>query len=307
MVDKRNPVRLGRRAEQGDFVTDDFAAFLTAHGLPTSAQTAVEQIHAPLADWLAAQHAGFGRTLLAGLCGAQGSGKSTAALVIRRLLEAKGLRVAALSLDDLYLTRAERLALAKRVHPLLATRGPPGTHDVAMGEAVIASLSQPGPTAIPSFDKAADDRRPRAAWPVFEGPADVILFEGWCVGAVPQPAEALVKPVNALERDEDQDRVWRRYVNDALAAYQPLFQRLDKLILLKAPYFPVVERWRGEQEAKLRAAAPAGSRVMTDAEVARFIQHYERLTRAILAEMPARADALVELGENRELVRLSFR
>jgi len=287
-------------------VTDDIAAFLAANGLPPSAQSAVEQIHAPLADWIAAQQAGLGRTLLVGLCGAQGSGKSTAAMVIRHLLEAKGLSVAALSLDDLYLTRAERLALAERVHPLLATRGPPGTHDIALGEAVIASLSRPGSTAIPSFDKASDDRRPREAWPLFDGPADIILFEGWCVGAVPEPSDALDEAINALERDEDQDRVWRRYVNDALAAYQPLFARLDRLILLKAPQFPVVERWRGEQEAKARAAR-TGPRVMSEAEVARFIQHYERLTRAILAEMPARADALVELGEDRELKRLSFR
>ena len=287
-------------------MTDDIAAFMAANGLPPSAQSAVEQIHAPLADWIAAQQAGLGRTLLVGLCGAQGSGKSTAAMVIRHLLEAKGLSVAALSLDDLYLTRAERLALAERVHPLLATRGPPGTHDIALGEAVIASLSRPGSTAIPSFDKASDDRRPREAWPLFDGPADIILFEGWCVGAVPEPSDALDEAINALERDEDQDRVWRRYVNDALAAYQPLFARLDRLILLKAPQFPVVERWRGEQEAKARAAR-TGPRVMSEAEVARFIQHYERLTRAILAEMPARADALVELGEDRELKRLSFR
>src|SRR5476649_1736390 len=101
----------------------DIATFLAAHGLPPSVQTAVEQIHVPLADWLASQHAGLGRTLYAGLCGAQGSGKSTAALVIRHLLEAKGLRVAVLSLDDLYLTRAERQVLAQTVHPLLATRG----------------------------------------------------------------------------------------------------------------------------------------------------------------------------------------
>jgi D-glycerate 3-kinase len=282
----------------------DITAFLAAHGLPPSARTAVEQIHAPLADWIAAQRAGLDRTLHVGLCGAQGSGKSTAALTVRHLLEARGLRVAALSLDDLYLTRAERLALAGSVHPLLATRGPPGTHDIALGEAVITSLGQPGPTAIPAFDKATDDRRPPHAWPVFEGPADIVLLEGWCVGARPQPAEALARPINALERDEDPTGVWRRYVNDALVRYQPLFARLDKLILLKAPSFAVVERWRGEQEAKLRAAGQ-GQGVMTEAEVARFVQHYERLTRAILAE--GRADALVELDEHRELKRLVLR
>jgi len=288
-------------------VSEDIAAFLAVHGLPASARLAAEQIHAPLADWLASRQAGLGRTLLAGLCGAQGSGKSTAALVIRHLLEARGLRVAVLSIDDLYLTHDERLALGQTIHPLLATRGPPGTHDVALGEAVLGRLSQAGATALPSFDKAVDDRRPRQDWPVFEGPADIVLFEGWCVGARRQPAAALIEPINALERDEDPDGVWRRYANDALARYQPLFGRLDRLVLLAAPSFAVVERWRGEQEAALRDAAPAGSRVMTSAQVARFIQHYERLTRAILEEMPARADALVELGEARELKRLSFR
>ena len=284
-------------------MTLDLTAFLAANDLPPSARTAVEQIHAPLADWLATQQAGLDRTLLVGLCGAQGSGKSTTALVIRHLLAAKGLRVAALSLDDLYLTRAERQALAQSVHPLLATRGPPGTHDIALGQSVITSLGQAGPTAVPSFDKAADDRRPREDWPVFDGPADIVLLEGWCVGARPEPPGALARPINALERDEDPDGVWRRYVNEALAAYQPLFDRLDRLILLKAPSFAMVRRWRGEQEARLRAAGQ-GPRVMTDAEVARFIQHFERLTRAILAE--GRADALVELGEDRELKRLAL-
>ena len=287
-------------------MTDDLTAFLAAHDLPPSARTAAEQIHAPLADWVAGQRAAVDGAMLVGLCGAQGSGKSTAALILRHLLEARTLKVAILSIDDLYLTHAERQALAKAVHPLLATRGPPGTHDIALGQAVIDALGQPGRTPVPSFDKAIDDRRPREAWPVFEGPADIILFEGWCVGARPQPADALTAPINALEREEDRGGVWRRYVNDALALYQPLFARMHRLVLLKAPSFDVVQRWRGEQEDRLRGAAPAGLRVMTDAEIARFVQHYERLTRAILTEMPARADALVELDEARALKRLTL-
>jgi len=290
-------------------LTDDLTAFLTAHNLPPSARTAVEHLHAPLADWIAREHAALGRPLVVGLCGAQGSGKSTAALVIGHLLRGRGLAVAGLSLDDLYLTRAERQALAARVHPLLATRGPPGTHDVALGEAVIDALCRPGAVAIPAFDKAIDDRRPRADWPVFAGPADIVLLEGWCVGAIPQSDAALAAPINALERDEDPGGVWRRYVNDALATYQPLFARLDRLILLAAPSFAVVERWRGEQEATLRgtgSAAGAASRVMTDAEVARFIQHYERLTRWILDEAPGRANAVATLDARRDLIDLTF-
>jgi D-glycerate 3-kinase len=103
--------------------------------------------------------------------------------------------------------------------------------------------------------------------------------------------------VNDLERDEDPQAVWRGYVNDQLdGPYQALFARLHDLVLLEAPSFEVVAGWRAEQEAKLRAKRPGG---MTDAEVARFVAHYERLTRWILAEMPARADWVVTLDAER--------
>ena len=38
---------------------------------------------------------------------------------------------------------------------------------------------------------------------------------------------------------------------------------------------------------------------MADREIARFIQHYERLTRRILLEMPAYADLVVRLDRKR--------
>jgi D-glycerate 3-kinase len=40
---------------------------------------------------------------------------------------------------------------------------------------------------------------------------------------------------------------------------------------------------------------------MSDEEVAVFIQHYERLTRHTLAEMPGRCDVLVSLDADRRL------
>jgi D-glycerate 3-kinase len=278
-------------------------AFLRSEGV---SHAAVEQIHEPLADWVMAKRAGRLGALFVGLCGAQGSGKSTAAVLLQHLLEAKGLSVAALSIDDLYLTHAERVTLAQTIHPLLATRGPPGTHELGLGEAVIASLRRPGPTAIPSFDKSIDDRRPREEWPVFHGPADVILLEGWCVGARPEPPEALIQPVNSLEREEDPDGIWRRYVNQALDTWQPFFAQLDCLVLFAAPSFEVVKLWRGEQEAKLKGSGETHQKhVMSAAELARFIHHYERLTRWILAEAPGRVDALVELSEARQLKKLT--
>ncbi len=235
-----------------------------------------------------------------GLCGAQGSGKSTiAAHLAERIPD-----TVVLSLDDLYLTLAERERLAAMVHPLLRTRGVPGTHDVALGEALLEDLRAGRAVRLPRFDKAIDDRAPESTWPRAEG-ARLVIFEGWCVGARPQTEEALDRPVNGLEDDEDPDEIWRRYANGALGGlYRDLF-RLDALILLAAPDFGAVYRWRLQQEHALAAAIAAGrrgGRAMSDDEVGRFIQFYQRLTQHILGEMPGRADLVVRLDANRQVI-----
>ena len=281
-------------------MSDWLADFLAAERLPASYAQTVEAVALPLAkriETLAAAQRG----VVVGVCGPQASGKSTLTAVVKRLLETAGLKVALFSLDDIYLTRTERQALARDVHPLLATRGVPGTHDVAWGQALLTDLCKPGQTMLPAFDKARDDRKPGA---LFEGPADVVLFEGWCVGARPQETAALAQPVNGLERDLDPDGAWRTYANTALAGpYQALFSRLDLLVLLQAPGFEAVLDWRTEQERKLRErlAREGGdaSRVMSDEQVETFIAHYERLTRWILEEMPRRADIVVRLDKQR--------
>lgn len=254
-----------------------------------------------LADRIAAA---ADRPIVVGLTGAQGSGKSTLAAALLGRLAAHGLRAAVLALDDLYLPKADRLRLAAAVHPLLATRGVPGTHDVALGLAVLDSLAGAPLTEVPSFDKGADDRRPRRAWPRVAGPVDVVIFEGWCVGARPQPAADLAAPINALERERDPGGVWRRYANEALAGdYRRLFARLDLQALLLAPGFDAVLGWRLQQEHDLRAARPGAGQ--TDAEIAVFVQHYERLTRHMAAEMPARADVVVRLARDRSVLAIT--
>jgi D-glycerate 3-kinase len=281
---------------------DWLAAFLRNEGLPSEFADEIERLHAPLAARIAA--VAMGPAFVVGICGPQGSGKTTTVRIVATLLEARGLKVATLSLDDLYLPLADREALARDVHPLLRTRGVPGTHDVALGLAVLDSLAGEGPTTPPRFDKARDDRAPVDTWPVIAGPVDVVLFEGWCVGARPEPVGALAQPVNALEREHDPDGVWRAYVNDALAGpYRALFARLDMLVMFTAPDFETVLAWRREQEAKLRGRlAEQGQgtgRAMSDDEVAVFIQHYERLTRHIARETPARADLVIALDADR--------
>ena len=284
-------------AEPETRVDPDLAAFLADAGLGEGFALTLEHVCRPLSARAKALREHRGRTVVIGLCGAQGSGKSTIAAVTARLLASQGLKVAVLSLDDVYLGREARTWLAARTHPLLAVRGPPGTHDVPLACAVLDGLGGPGETPLPRFDKGLDERQPKARWPLIEGPVDVILFEGWCVGARPQPVEALARPVNALETEHDPDGAWRTYVNHQLAdPYPALFARLDALVLLAAPGFEVVQTWRAEQEAKLRARTGLG---MSDAQVAVFIQHYERLTRWILQEMPGRADWTVRLDAAR--------
>ena len=239
------------------------------------------------------------KPLVIGLCGAQGSGKSTVSAALAARFE----RALTFSIDDLYLGRAARQDLKRRIHPLLATRGVPGTHDPTLGIEVLNSLKQGQSVALPRFDKAQDDRAPCESWPVVEPGCELVIFEGWCVGARPQAAGDLVDPANCLEAEEDCDGRWRRFVNEALGgSYQRLFSCIDMLALLAAPNWDTVLRWRIEQEHDLRSASPDGSGVMDDHGVARFVSHFERLTRHILSEMPSRADLVLHLNERRDCV-----
>ncbi|MFO7529690.1 MAG: hypothetical protein R6W86_12925 [Marinobacter sp.] len=297
---------------------------ISQEGLPCSYGHTVEQTILPLAHRILELRQRLGRPVLIGIHGAQGTGKSTLTLFLKEILSRHHrTATASFSIDDIYLTRAERQRLAGLVHPLFITRGVPGTHDVSLGQKVIDQLlaAKPGDkTAIPAFDKARDDRAPRNQWPVFEGPAEVILVEGWCLGAAPEPEEALARPVNTLEAEEDPHATWRSYVNECLKdSYRALFDRLDLLVMLKAPSMECVLEWRTLQEHKLAArlsnapgqgggdASAPSLRIMSDEEVARFIMHYQRVTEHCLREMPGRADVLIPVGADHSLEAPQFR
>jgi D-glycerate 3-kinase len=234
------------------------------------------------------------------IAGLQGSGKSTLAAQVARLGQARGLQMATLSIDDVYLGRRERQRLARAVHPLLATRGPPGTHEVALACDVLDHLHAGLPTRLPRFDKLADTRLSPSRWPRSAG-VDLVLFEGWFLKTPPQSAEALSEPINAVERDEDSDGIWRRYCNDALARdYPALWARLDRLLFLQPPGFATVPQWRWQQEQALQAQAgaraPGG---MTRPQLERFVQLFERVSRQALRCLPALADITLRLDERR--------
>jgi D-glycerate 3-kinase len=292
---------------------DAIDALIRSQALPASYRQMVDKVHRPAALRIAEARRAAGRPIVVGLCGSQGSGKSTMSAFLKLLLETRGLKAAVLSLDDLYLTLPEREALARDVHPLLKTRGVPGTHDTGLGLALLDVLGDgPAEVSLPRFDKAEDTRAEAGTWPHVTSPVDVILFEGWCVGAVPQDEAALGRPINALERDEDPDGAWRRYVNDRLKTdYAQLFGRIDLLAMLKAPSFEVVYGWRSLQEEKLAETVKreglAGAKLMDAAQIGRFLMFYQRLTEWILEEMPGRADILMPLGADHRILGVEFR
>jgi D-glycerate 3-kinase len=264
------------------------------------------QIYLQIAAWLLVSNKLNGkRPGFLGINGAQGTGKSTAAFILKQVLECCfGKKVCVFSMDDLYLTRKQRASLARNTHPLLVTRGVPGTHDIQMGMEIFSSLRNAGEntvTRIPSFDKANDDRRKEEHWQLFTGKPDLVLLEGWCVSALPQSDEDLNRAVNEMERLNDHDGVWRRFVNSQLKGYQVLFNQMDFLIMLKAPGFTQIYKWRLLQEQKLRQEIEAHKRtsrgVMDAQQIEQFVQHFERLTRWMLKEMPNRADLVLVINE----------
>ena len=284
--------------------------FLGRHQLPESYLSMAESAFSPLIDEFNTQYQVNQKTYIIGINGCQGSGKSTLADYLCTVVAEKyHLATVALSLDDFYLTKAERIELARKIHPLLAQRGVPGTHDVNLAIDTISSLASGNKALITRFDKSMDDRVPEANSETITGHIGLIVIEGWCFGAKPQAPNSLIEPVNHLERLEDPDGVYRDYVNTALATQYPqLFELVDSTAMLRAPSFKTVFEWRLEQEQKLieklrtTKTDPASVSTMSDQEIRRFIQNFQRITEHCLEEMPTRVDHLFQLNAARQIV-----
>lgn len=240
-----------------------------------------------------------------GINGAQGSGKTTLSLALNSLLtEVYGLRCQTLSIDDFYLNHTERETLSRTIHPLLQTRGVPGTHNCTMAINIIQQLKEGRRCLIPRFDKATDNPAPECEWQEGVDKPDIIFLEGWCVGIPAQENCELDNPVNSLEETEDSEGVWRNHVQKQLAGpYQKLFAELDYLVFLQAPGFQCVYQWRLEQEEKLatRTQHKAHHAIMNDSQIARFIAHYQRLTEHALTQLPALANIIIPLDEDHRI------
>jgi D-glycerate 3-kinase len=291
--------------------------FITRNGLPDHYLQQASIWFDPIVETIVEHHFGAvkrgeARTQVIGINGCQGSGKTTLADYLCTSLQDRGLRAVAISIDDFYLTRKQRQQLATDVHPLLSTRGVPGTHDLELAIETLNNLAsrQHGAVRVPRFNKAEDERLPEEEWPQVTTPLDIIILEGWCVGITAEAEEALLEPINELESLKDPDGEWRNYINQQLVTnYPELWQIIDRLIMLQAPSFSCVYQWRLEQEEKLRqqmaltaVSEVNNNRIMEPEELQQFIQHYERLTRHSLKYLPQNCQHLFQLTTKRQVV-----
>lgn len=238
---------------------------------------------------LAAKSRWRGAMITIGIGGGQGSGKSTLSRMLAVVLgDVFELTAETLSIDDFYLTHEDRQRLAARVHPLLAVRGVPGTHDMAWLRRTISELAGGRACSVPLFSKGDDDRLAQGR---LVKPTDVLILEGWCWGARPAAPEDLIEPVNELEATRDVDGAWRQYVNDALGSsdYQACFSN-DLSVFLAVPDMDAIFRWRLQAEQQLAG----GDRVMDAAGIRNFIMYYQRISERMLADPTG--DIVIRLG-----------
>jgi len=248
-------------------------------------------------------------TQVIGLTGGQGSGKSTISNILKILLKVNfNLETVIFSIDDFYKTLKERDIMSKKISPLFSTRGVPGTHDTKMLFNCIKALknSKFKKILIPKFNKAIDDRVSKNKWLRINKKPNIVIFEGWCVGANPQKKKDLKVPINELEKYEDKKKIWRIKVNQELKKdYKKIFNLIDKIIFLKVPNFKYVFKWRMLQEKKLRLTSKS-KKIMSDNQIKNFIMFYERLTKHMLQTLTYKADTVIKIDNKHRLKSIKF-
>jgi D-glycerate 3-kinase len=270
------------------------------HQLPDSFHSMIDDIYARTAELICLKKKSA--PLLININGAQGTGKTTFTEFVKVILENQyHYSTAILSIDDFYLTLEQRQKISATIHPLLKTRGVPGTHDYLLIQKTLEKLLSGQSCQVPRFNKAIDDRAPESDWIKYHQPVDVILFEGWCNHSPVQNEQQLSDPINELERNEDKNGIWRHFANHQLQIYhQSFFHLSDCVIMLQASDFENIFSWRQLQEKKLKQSTLENSqtKIMNDQQLLRFIQHYERITRHTLQYLPQQSDILLAVDNN---------
>ena len=253
------------------------------------------------------------RPFIVGLSGGQGSGKTTISSMISIILRKYfKLNVFTISIDDFYKTRKERFLLSKKIHPLLMTRGVPGTHDVSLMLDFFKRSKRKKfrSLKLPRFNKAIDDRYNKKLWHSLKKRPDIIIFEGWCVGAKAEKHNALKKSVNSLEKLKDKKLIWRRYVNKQLQSkYKQLYDQLNCLLYIKSKNFSLLRKWRIKQERKLSLKNKKFNdhKIMSDKEVINFMETYQRVTQNMLKCVPKYASIILNLNSNQQIKSVIYK
>ena len=263
-----------------------------------------KNFYLPISDLIFKNYIKDKKTKIIGLTGGQGSGKSTISNILKIILkEIYKLETVIFSIDDFYKTIKQRRSISKKVSHLFLTRGVPGTHDTKLLMDCFKKLKNKKfkKLLIPKFDKSIDDRLPKKKWQKIKKKPNIIIFEGWCVGATPQKNKELSIPINILETEKDKNNIWRKKVNYELkTSYKKIFNLVDEFIYLKVPSFKHVLKWRLLQEKKLKMRSK-GKKIMTDEQIKNFIMYYERITKHMLKNFSSKARVVIKIDDKHRL------
>ena len=249
----------------------------------------LKRIYIPISFWIEEKYKKKGKILFLGLSGGQGSGKTTTSKILKIIIKKFFKReIQIISIDDFYKTLRERYKMSYKIHNLFKTRGVPGTHDIKLLTKIFNNLRKNKLKSFksPKFDKSTDERYQKKHWHSIKKKPEIIILEGWCVGAKSQSNSLIKKTVNILEKNEDKNFIWRRYVNEKLKKeYKTLFSKIDHFIFIKIPDFKMVFKWRFIQEKKLRKKSHSNKKIMNSQEIKRVIMFYQRITLQMIKDL----------------------
>jgi D-glycerate 3-kinase len=312
LADPRRAAAWGIDADNGTAKIDDRLTWLTVlskqHGalpLPTAPLThylaLYWQLWLPLALSLKQACDQLNTPLVQGILGVQGTGKTTLTLVLQHMLQCMGYNTVGLSIDDLYKTYADRQQLIA-VDPRLRWRGPPGTHDIALGLATLATVRAAAPgeaLPLPQFDKSLHGGEGDRTEPRWVKDVDIVLFEGWFLGTRPIAPAQFDHPPPPI--DTEADRQFARDMNTALADYLPLWDCLDRLMVLCPEDYHLSKQWRKDAEHQMKAEGKPG---MSDTTIEAFVDYFWRALHPDLFITPLKQEGehvnlVVEIGRDR--------
>ena len=296
-------------------VRNDYLNFLSKEKIFDQSREAkiksLKRTYIPMSFWIEKKYRKKGKTLFLGVSGGQGSGKTTITGILKIILKKFFKReIQVSSIDDFYKTLKERNHMSYKIHNLFRTRGVPGTHDINLLKKFFYNLKKINLKKFksPKFDKSTDDRFKKRHWNNIKKKPEIVILEGWCIGARPQSNVLIKKPINLLEKKEDKNFIWRKYVNEKLKKeYKSLFAKIDHFIFIKIPNFKMVFKWRLLQEKKLRKKSNSSKKLMNYKEIKRFIMFYQRITLQMIKDLSKSASVVMFMKKNHEIKKIIFR